>query len=345
MRRFIFGVDRKEDMAKNLCSRWTPELIAQFCKDYPNTSWEVLEAKYPFTKSSMLTKASQLGIRRLTGRPTRYNSADDSVITAMFNDGLSDNEIASKLGRSVLGIRARRERIGHFAKHRWSSREDEVLREWYSKIPAADVAKMLHGRSRNAVVAHAKILGLQGFRDYHEYTQEEELYIKENYLCMSDEDIGKQLGHARASIKNRRNKLGLHRPTEKTKYDDAVSYFRKYNLDWKNESMKTCGYRCVVTGERFDDIHHLFSLNTIVINACKSADIDLQSFDINEASDEDRKNFIEAVKREQGKYPLGVCLSKEVHVEFHNIYGYGNNTPEQFYEFINSQYPGCMNLH
>ena len=33
-------------------------------------------------------------------------------------------------------------------------------------------------------------------------------------------------------------------------------------------------------------------------------------------------------------HPLGVCLRRDIHIEFHRIYGNGHNTKEQFDEFV-----------
>lgn len=73
------------------------------------------------------------------------------------------------------------------------------------------------------------------------------------------------------------------------------------------EVLKRDNYTCQVTGKRGKDlvVHHLYSYN---------------------------------------KYPClrivmenGITISKEVHKEFHSIYGYGDNTLEQWNEFIENR--------
>lgn len=249
-------------------------------------------------------------------------------------NGRSDAEIAEVLGRTGAGIETRRQRLN--MTHRpgaWSADEESILTELYGLIPATSVSDLLPGRSRNAVVAHAMKLGLVGYRPYHTYTTEEEKFIADNYLNMSDEDIGAILGHPGSSIKNRRNRLGLHRKVT-TNYETACAFFRKYNIDWKEDSMRASAYKCVVSGDRFDEIHHLVSLNTIVENAINLLGCGSCGFDPNTASTEEKRNFIDAVKTEQSKYPLGVCLRHDIHSAFHRMYGFGNNTEEQFNEFL-----------
>lgn len=116
---------------------------------------------------------------------------------------------------------------------------------------------------------------------------------------------------------------------------------RKSLKSWKISVYKAYNYKCPITGAKAKDcvVHHLLSFNQIVNDVClkyeniinNSTKIkDLQSYSIFE----DIKN--EIVDRHNLK--IGILISKTVHKEFHKQYGYGNNTPFQFDEFLYRNY-------
>jgi hypothetical protein len=180
--------------------------------------------------------------------------------------------------------------------------------------------------------------GVDRFHNF--YTKDENDYIKENYLIMSDEEIAEVLGRSSKSVKNHRNEMSLHRQNRKnTLYENVSIYIRRHNVQWKKDSMEKCNFKCVVTGERFDEIHHLVSLNTIIDAVYKKLSIDKEQFDINKIDEKSKQAFLEEFYKEQRKYPLGVCLRKDIHMQFHNMYKYGDNTIQQFYDFIKEFYP------
>ena len=43
------------------------------------------------------------------------------------------------------------------------------------------------------------------------------------------------------------------------------------------------------------------------------------------------------------KYPLGECIRTDLHSLFHELYGVGNNTPQQWEEFKNKYQYGLFN--
>jgi hypothetical protein len=109
-------------------------------------------------------------------------------------------------------------------------------------------------------------------------------------------------------------------------------HIRKLLTQWKKDSMKLCDYECIITGQRFDDIHHLYGLNLIIQEALNELNLDIRP-NVSDYSKEEMKLLEDKIIELHYKYPLGVCLCSEVHTLYHQLYGYGNNTPEQFYEF------------
>ena len=53
-------------------------------------------------------------------------------------------------------------------------------------------------------------------------------------------------------------------------------------------------------------------------------------------SQEELTAILQMFRTIQNKYPLGVCLTREIHMAFHNKYGYGNNTQVQWDSFLAS---------
>jgi hypothetical protein len=108
-------------------------------------------------------------------------------------------------------------------------------------------------------------------------------------------------------------------------------FFRQLLKDWKLESAKKYNYKCAITGERFDQIHHLQPLNLIIKEALSELKLEMKDTMGEYSSDELNllKNKLNEVHL---RYPLGVPLKKSIHVLFHLMYSY-ESTPENFEEF------------
>lgn len=115
-----------------------------------------------------------------------------------------------------------------------------------------------------------------------------------------------------------------------------ISVYVKNKLikEWKKASMLNCNYNCVLTGERFDDIHHLYPLHRIIEECFSNLGIPIL-YEVCRFSEDQLEKFTQEIKRLHEHYPLGVCLTKEAHRLFHKLYGNKNTTPEDFYDFIN----------
>lgn len=65
-------------------------------------------------------------------------------------------------------------------------------------------------------------------------------------------------------------------------------------------------------------------------------------------SKDELKEILLTFRDIQSSYPDGVCLSKEIHKLFHDIYGYGNTTEKEWKEFVvnfkNNKYCNLTNV-
>ena len=322
-------------------SSWTDGEILWLRLNYSNTPWEQIVNHLNRPKRDIIAKAHELKVRREKVQFSLYTEEEDEIIRKYWTS-MSISELQSKYlpHRTVSAITNHAYELGlRRGRTPWSKFEDEILLNNFKNMSHADIQSLLPNRSYNAIYNRIRKLGLRG-GVFCKYTEDEISFIKNNFKTMSDAEIAKHLNKAPASIKEYRRKLGIRRKPEGeiTHYASVERFLHRNNERWRCDSMNKCGYRCVVTGAPFDVIHHLFGKNMIIKETFDEIGIPYD-FDINTCGEDKRQAFLGQFISVQSRYPLGVCLTKEMHKLFHKRYGYGYNTPEQFYEFVNDVAP------
>lgn len=115
---------------------------------------------------------------------------------------------------------------------------------------------------------------------------------------------------------------------------NLYQFLRENIIEWKERSMRYCNYKCIITGDYFDNIHHLTSFKDIVYEAMKELNLKVNQ-NVSDYSEELRKDLINKINELHIKYGYGLCLSKDIHTLYHKNYGYTKFTKESFIDFIN----------
>ena len=115
------------------------------------------------------------------------------------------------------------------------------------------------------------------------------------------------------------------------------NYLRERINSWKEDSIKNYHYKCVLTGGRFDVIHHLYGFNMILLETLDNLRLSIHP-QVGLYTDNELLLIEQECLKLHYKYGLGVCLCKPLHNLFHKFYSKGENTPEQFEEFKQRYY-------
>lgn len=322
---------------------FTAEEIEWLIENYSTSSWDEILSNINKTKTQIISKAHYLNIKRSV-EYSAYTKEEDELIRAVYDYSTDStlmknveklvNERLNK--RTVSSVLNRARRLGCRVRHEWTNNEDDFLRKNYLTMTVKELKECLENHSRESVYNRLRHLGLTDAPMFA-YSDSDKQFVRDNYLHMSDIEIGDVLHRKPQSIKELRRKLRLYRrDPEETNYLSVLRFIQANNKDWKKESMNNCGYKCVITHGKFDDIHHLYSKNLILQDALQNLGFCIDDIDINKCSDSIKESILKEFLKEQNKHPLGVCLTKELHRSFHIQYGFGNNTPEQFEKFVDS---------
>lgn len=111
-----------------------------------------------------------------------------------------------------------------------------------------------------------------------------------------------------------------------------ITYTKKAVWQWRKASIKSCNEICIISGRKYETVHHLYSFTRILREALKEFGLEEYEF-IGDYNRKDLQFITDRVEKLHWKYPLGVCLTKPIHKLFHKLYGERDFTPEDFREF------------
>lgn len=312
--------------------RFTEEDIEFLRSYYPKGDWDNISKRFPnSSKGTIHSIASKYNIQ---AEMKRWSS--DEIELLRENIGkLSDDELVKlfdgKYTINAIKTKANK-KLGYSTSKKWTAQEDEIMRRYYSEMPPKEVLKFLPNRNYNAIIHRAQKLNLQSCVN-RPWTEQENEYIKTHWEVEPDYIMGIKLNRTQRCVQYQRNALGLYRRDMNiVTYESLSKYIRGQIWDWKKKSMENCDYKCVFTGSKNFQIHHLYNVNSMINDVFKLNDIKREE-DLSDYSKEELENIVNLFISEQDKHPLGVCVSKDIHVLFHSLYGQYNNTPKQWYQF------------
>lgn len=267
----------------------------------------------------------------------RWSVEDEQVLRDNYGK-LSYKEISNLLSRNVNFNSIGRKVVDMgIVKHAniWSDDEIDILINNYSIKPMNEVLELLPGRSQSAILHQARNYDLKSyFYINRSYSDDEIQYIMQNYIDKSYEEMSCELGRTVTAIKIRMYILGLRKPTEISNYNNLYNYVRQRIVPWRNNVRESHGYICEISGCKSNIIvHHIRSFNLLIEECVDILDFPLYD-DFSQYSQEQLDVFVETFLELQEYYGAYVCISESIHKQFHKIYGYGNNTQEQWNEFV-----------
>jgi hypothetical protein len=113
---------------------------------------------------------------------------------------------------------------------------------------------------------------------------------------------------------------------------DLFNFLRGKIKEWKLYSAKMCNYQCVLTHQKFNNIHHLFPFHKIIYKVLDKLSLPLFE-NIEQYTNEQLSNIIDECLNIHFELGYGICLVEDLHTLFHQIYGYSNTNKDDFDDF------------
>lgn len=330
------GIERK----RRIFDRLTDNEKLDICNLYLENKWDEIFEKYKFmTKDRVYHLAAEMGIKKTS---YFWSQEDEQLLVKNYGKPYAEIEKLMNNRHTAKSISAKAIKMGLTCSQEWTEDEIRILKQYYSSIPKDEFLKMLPNRTEAAIVCKAMQFDIKSYKYLNEkYSDDEKQFILDNYQRMTDLELSNVLDKPLSGIQEQRRKLGVYYLNKDyTGYENMIKFFRGHIQDWKNNSMEHCNYKCVLTGSKNFEIHHLYSINMIAKETFEILDREnkLKTYNIEDYSKNELDYILNIFLEIHNQCPLGICLRKDIHNLFHKIYGSGGNTELQLKLFIKDYY-------
>lgn len=322
-------------------NRLTEEQLQEVCGLYVKDEWDTIFQKYPFLNKNRVRHITSI---RQVKKPS-YFWSDEDINCLINNFGRKTyKEISECMNNrhSPNAIKLKAQKLGLTFSQEWTNEEKNILLKYYSILPKEQFLKKLPNRTEASVVCMGMKLGVKSYAYLQNtYSDADRQFILENADKMSDLEIAEKLHKTVNGVQEQRRKIGLYKfHKDYSHYENFSKFFRGCLSIWKKESMKNCNYACILTGSKNFVVHHLYGFNGIleeVFSKIEEQNL-LKGTELSDYTKEELEVIKKIFYEIHSKYPLGVCVNKDLHTLFHQIYGSGHNTEEQWNRFVEDFY-------
>lgn len=310
-----------------------PSKIKCFC-DYCNAPLELTPSVFESSKHHYCSK------------DCRYNdivwSEEDKAILREWYGKKTNYEISKMLSKdySAGAVKGAATRYGIKIREHWSDEDREYVVGHYENTPFEEIKKHLPNRSESSIIGIAHQYGLKSFAYYNSvWNESDEDLLREIYPVTNTHIVAERLHRSESAIVQHANILGIFKDSQIGEcYTTLSKYIRGQNAAYHLRKLKENNFTCQITGRERDVVlHHIYGFNLILSEAMELSGVPYKRSFL-EYSVEELGKVYDIFAELQDEYDSTICIHKEVHTAFHNEYGYGNNTPSQWKEFINKYY-------
>ena len=304
--------------------------VCEYCNtEFDRKESEVIKNKHHYCSDECRIKAK------------KWNECDEYFLQEHYGK-LPIKEIQSSLSekKSRKAINTKAISLGLAKDRQWSDEEVEILKKYYPVLPFKEVQERLPNRSVCSILGEARRFHL--FSMYYtnrKYTDAEDEFIINNYKSMKNSDIAKVLNREENAITQRANAVLKCYKDKSYNYEDLLRYARSRMVYWYKKTKENSGGICQITHQRCENIsvHHIRSVDLLCEEAISILNLD-EKERLSDYSNKELDDFIDCFMQLHNGYNEYICIDRNIHIDFHNKYGYGNNTREQWEEYLNNNF-------